>query len=223
MKISSMIKKNFFSLKYDDTLSFAAKKLVEKGIPDAIVLKNGKFAGIFATSDLASAIFKSTIFARPKEADAKKVKDEIVGKHLMGKNIWLHSDADIFSAFMQLLHNDICVIPVLDSKKSVLGVLDVSDLRQEMVRLLKAGDLAPAVGVPVENAREKSDTGTTTIDKVFYFVQNKGVATADEVAKNCNLSVPEVESYANSLEKHGLVKIEYNLFGKLKIYKIGEK
>ncbi|HQT44354.1 MAG TPA: hypothetical protein PLO51_00085, partial [Candidatus Micrarchaeota archaeon] len=60
----------------------------------------------------------------------------------------------------------------------------------------------------------------TAIDSILQFVQKNGSAKAIELAREFKIPVEEVEEYAESLEKHGLLKIEYSLFGQMTLKKI---
>jgi CBS domain-containing protein len=218
MKISEIMKQDFLCLEYDDTLSFAAKKLVDANLSEAPVVRQRKFVGMFLTSDLAAALVKTGIFGQASTADANKVKNDVVGKHFRSTRTWLAPDADLLSALLLLVHRNVDVIPVLDKEKKIIGIVNVADVRREIAKMLSAGGKIP-VRTP-ENLQEMELLGgKTAIDHIVHYVQEKGTAGAEEVAKKCGLTVDEVEEYANSLEKNGLLKLEYTMFGKLKLHR----
>ncbi len=218
MKISEIMKKDFLCFDYGDTLSFAAKKLVEAKLSEAPVVRQRKFVGMFLTSDLVAALVKTSIFGKASTADTNKVKNDVVGRHFRSTRTWLAPDADMVSAFLLLVHRNVDIIPVLDKEKKIIGVVDVADVRREIAKMLSAGGRIP-VRTP-ENLQELEMLGgKTAIDHIVHYVQEKGVAGAEEVAKKCGLTVDEVEEYANSLEKNGLLKLEYTVFGKLKLHR----
>jgi CBS domain-containing protein len=217
MKISDIMRKDFLVLEADDTLAHAAKKLVEENQSEAPVVRARKFLGMFLTSDLAAVFLKKGIFS-VSQADTQKVKDDVVSKHIRSTKTWLHPETDILSAFMLLVHRNVDVIPVLDKSRKIMGVVRVSDIRKEMAKMLSEGGKLP-VRTP-EKAQELDMLGGhTAIDHIVHYVQKRDSATAEEVAKHCNLTIQEVEEYSNSLEKNGLLKLEYNLFGKMKLHK----
>ena len=217
MKISDIMKKEFLVFEADTTLAEAAKKLVEEGQSEAPVVRARKFIGMFLTSDLAAVFVKGGIFGL-RRADTGKVGSDVVSKHIRSTKTWLHPDTDMLSAFLLLVHRNVDVIPVLDKGRKVMGVVRVSDLRKEMNKILSEGGKLP---VRTADKAQELDMlgGKTAIDHIVHFVQKRGSASAEEVAKQCNLTIQEVEEYANSLEKNGLLKLEYNLFGKMKLHK----
>lgn len=217
MKISDIMRKEFLVLEADDTLSDAAKKLVEKGQSEAPVVRARKFLGMLLTSDLAAVFVKRGIFS-VTQVDTQKVRNDVVSKHIRSTKTWLHPEADILSAFLLLVHRNVDVIPVLDRSRKVMGVVHASDIRKEMSKMLSEGGKLPVR--TAEKAQEMDFVGgKTAIDHIVHYVQKRGSATAEEVAKSCNLTIQEVEEYSNSLEKNGLLKLEYNIFGKMKLHK----
>lgn len=218
MKISEIMKKDFLCFEYEDTLAVAAKKLVDSGLSEAPVVRQRKFVGMFLTSDLVAALVRTSLLGRASTADTNKVRADIVGKHFRSTRTWLAPDADLLSAFLLLVHRNVDVIPVLDKEKKILGVVHVADVRKEIAKMLAAGGKIP-VRTPEKLQELERLGGKTAIDHIVHYVQEKGSATAADVAKQCSLTVDEVEEYANSLEKNGLLKLEYTVFGKLKLHK----
>ena len=216
MKISEIMKKDFLCFEADDTLSFAAKKLVERGLSGAPVVRQRRFIGMLLTSDLAAALVKHGIFGNAAPADAEKVRGDVVSKHIRSKRTFLKPDADLLSAFLLLVHRNVDVIPVLDKTRRVMGVVLASDIRKEIAKILSAGGKLPVR--QTEGTQEAElHPDHTAIDLIVHFVQKRGAATAEEVARYCNLTIGEVEEYATSLEKNGLLKLEYSIIGRMKL------
>lgn len=218
VKIANIMKKNFLFFDSEDTVGFAAKKLVEKGQSEAPVIHEGKFMGMFLTSDLAAALVKTSVFGKPQKADGVKVQHQPVGKRIGSRRTFLTQEADILSAFLLLVHRNVDIIPVINKERKVLGVVRAEDVRKEMLRMLSAGGEIP-VRTPERLQQLDALGGKTAIDQILHFVEQKGAASAKEVAKQCNLTVDEVEEYANSLEKNHLLKLEYDILGKVKLKK----
>lgn len=217
MKIADIMKKEFLVLESDNTLSEAAKKLVDRGQSEAPVVRARKFIGMLLTSDLAAVFIRRGIFS-VTQVDTKTVRDDVVSKHIRSTKTYLHPEADILSAILLLVHRNVDVIPVLDKGRKVMGVVHASDVRKEMAKMLSEGGRLPVR--TAEKAQEMDQLGgKTAIDQIVHFVQKRGSATAEEVAKSCNLTIQEVEEYSNSLEKNGLLKLEYNIFGKMKLHR----
>lgn len=224
MKVSEIMKKDFLVLSSDTTLADAAKRLSEKGQSEAPVVSNGRFLGMLLTSDIAAVIVRTGLFGRPKQADVGRPSAEPVARHMGSHRTWLTPDADMLSAFLLLIHRNVDVIPVLDSQKKIIGVVRAEDIRREMARILSSGPKSPAKSKaapkPQKEEPERFSAGNTAIDSIVHYVQSKGAASAEEVAKACGLKLAEVEEYAASLERYGLLKAEYSIFGKMKLKKI---
>ncbi|MEM2138248.1 MAG: CBS domain-containing protein [Candidatus Anstonellaceae archaeon] len=216
MKISEIMKKSFLFFDSDDTIASAAKRLVEKGQSEAPVVREGKFIGMFLTSDLCAALVKTSIFGKPKAEDAVKVQNQIVGKHIGSRRTYLAPEADILSAFLLLVHRNVDIIPVIDKERKILGIVKAEDVRKEILKMLSSGGKIP-VRTPEKLQQMDALGGKTAIDLIVHYVEEKGVASAKEVAKHCNLTVDEVEEYAASLEKNRLLKLEYDILGKMKL------
>lgn len=223
MKISEIMRKDFVHIEPSEPVSSAAKKMAQSGFSEVPVLQGRKFAGMFMASDLAALLVKKGVFSKPHVADAKSVRNEKVGRHIRSMRTWLGPDADLISAFLLLIHRNVDIIPVLDKEQRVLGVVHAADVRREMARLLSSdGKKLP---VRTQESLQEMDVcnGKTPIDQLVHYVQGRGFASASEVAKHCRLTEGEVESYAISLEKNGLLRLEYDIFGRMKLAKPKEE
>jgi predicted transcriptional regulator len=222
MRISEIMRKTFLCIEPDDTLAAAAKKLAENGLSEAPVMGEGKFRGMLCTSDLAAALVRHDILnTKPVQADAPKAGGEAVIKHIKSTRAWLAPEADILSAFLLLVHHNIETLPVLNKAGRVIGVVKGEDLRKEMLRMLASGSTKKQETARKAAVRKKeaSVKGTTAIDQLVHFVRQAGTVSAPEAAKRCNLTVDEVEAYALSLEKNGILKIDYDVLGNMKLQK----
>ena len=222
MRISDIMRKDFLCIEPDDTLVSAVRKLTAKGLSEAPVMGEGKFRGMLCTSDIAAALVRHDILnTKPRQADAPKAGGEAVMKHIKSTRAYLAPEADILSAFLLLVHHNIETLPVLNKTGRVIGVVSGSDLRQEMLKMFASGsskkqEKARKMAV---RRKEASVKGTTAIDQLVHFVRQAGTVSAPEAAKRCNLTVDEVESYALSLEKNGILKIDYDVLGNMKLQK----
>ncbi|MFA6213980.1 MAG: CBS domain-containing protein [Candidatus Micrarchaeia archaeon] len=221
MRISEIMRKDFLCIEPDDTLAAAAKKLAARGLSEAPVMGEGKFQGMLCTSDLAAALVRHDLLnSRLREDDAPKAGGEAVKKHIRSTRAWLAPEADILSALLLLVHHNTETLPVLNKAGRVVGVVRGDDLRREMLKMFAGSKKAQeaAKKAPARGA-EASVKGTTAIDQLVQFVRQSGTVSAPEAAKRCNLTVEEVESYALSLEKNGLLKIDYDMLGNMKLQK----
>ena len=225
MRITPLVEKSFFSLDALDTLSYAAKKMAERNLSDVPVLQQGRLAGILTTSDIASALVKRSIMGRPQEADSVKVGGMPIGRHMARKIVCLKEDAELLDAMQLFSAYNIGCIPVVDRKGKAVGAVFAEDVRKKMAEMLSDADekgvkkLGKSAAARAEAAGpiERQDKGNTAIDQILKYVERKGAANSSEIARQFSLPVSEVEEYAVSLEKHALLEIEYNIFGRMKL------
>ena len=219
MKVSDIIQRKFLSFEADDTLSFAVSKLAQAGVAEAPVIRLRKYVGMFSASDAARVLVKIGVFG-PHKADFSKARKDPVLRHMHPLSPTLGMDADIMSAYLVLLHRNVDVIPVVGKNRALLGVVLSSDLRKQMAQMLSDEDKAPPRAAAPSDSDVKLGSGDTVLDLILHFVQKKGVTTAEEVSAKFKIPVNEIEEYAMSLDKHGLLKAEYNFLGKMKLKKL---
>ena len=219
MKVSDVIQRKFLSFDVDDTLAFAARKLAVADVSEAPVTRLRKYVGMFSTQDAARVLVKIGMFV-PSKADFSKTKKDPLIKHMRRFSPTLGMDADIMSAYFVLLRRNADVIPVVGKNHALLGVVLSSDLRKQMAQLMSDDSKAPLLSAVPSDSDDKLGTGDTVIDLILHFVQKKGVTTAEEVSAKFKIPVNEIEDYAMSLDKHGLLKAEYNFLGKMKLKKL---
>ncbi|MCX8175141.1 MAG: CBS domain-containing protein [Candidatus Micrarchaeota archaeon] len=215
MGISRIVRRDFPTLSPQDTLLEAARKLQKCKVNELPVVERGKLAGVFSISDLAAALVKESILGKTAPADVSRARSGLVGQHMSRAPRWLWEDADVASAMAFFIHHHGDCIPVLDRKGKVVGAVLADDVRGQMVAIL-AGEKRVKKGGA---AGEAPAAGATPIDQLLHYIQARGSATAEEVAKQFRLPLEEVEEYALSLEKHGLLRLEYSILGKMKIMK----
>jgi CBS domain-containing protein len=222
MKISDITKKKYLSFESDETLSLAAKKLAAAGVSEAPVTEKRKYIGMFSTSDLARVLVRESVFGKGKVADFSKAKGDPIIKHMHHFSATIGPDADIISAYLVLLHKNVDVIPVVGKNKMLVGVALASDLREEMAKMLSEDGTVPK-RQPLQKSEDgdyKPASGNTALDMVLHYVQAKGTVTAEEVSAKFKIPVNEIEEFALSLDKHGLVKAEYGFLGKMTLKRV---
>jgi CBS domain-containing protein len=223
MKISDIVKKDFLVFDSQEPLSTAAKKLAQAGVSEAPVVQKKRYISMFSTSDIARVLVKESVFGKPEQADFRLKRNDPLFKHIRHFTATLSPESDIISACLVLLHKNVDVIPVLGKNKSVAGVVLASDLRKTMAQMLSEGGKVPTRGIPEGDEPDKLSSegkGNTTLDIILHYVQRNGSAKAEEVSKKFGLPMHELEDYALCLEKHGLLRVEYDIFGKMKLHKL---
>jgi CBS domain-containing protein len=217
MKISELMEKDPLQFEVDDTLEYAAKMLAKRGMSDAPIVEARKLIGIISTSDIASVFIKHNLLSSTK-ADVTRVHKEPVSKHMHKVKSWLRETDDLFKAIEYLAATPCDSILVTNKADRLVGVLLANTVCEEMAKMLlgRQGEM-PSRATDKIAAEEKGQE--TAVDHIVNFVRKKGVASAPEVAKECGITVKEVEDYATSLERDGILRVEYTMFGEMKLRK----
>jgi CBS domain-containing protein len=223
MKISDIIRKDYLSFEASEKLPFAAKKLLSAGVSEAPVVQRRKYIGMFSSSDLARVLVKESMFGKASEADFTRTKNEPLFKHMHHFSATLKPDSDVISAYLILLHKNVDIIPVVGKNSVLVGVVRTSDLQKKMSEMLSAGGKPPSRKAEAAEADDRipeAQAGNTSLDLILKYVQKKGATTAEEVSSKFGLPLNEIEEYVLCLEKHDLLKVEYDFFGKMKLKKV---
>jgi len=214
-KISEIMKKDCLVLDADDTIAYAAKAMSDRKFAEAPVIRQKRYAGMILMSSIASLLVRRSLLGHPIKNDLKKVRNRPVSAYAVRTWTWLGKDADILNAILLLARRDMEIIPVVDGGMRMVGVVHACDVRKEMAKMLLEN--GKPVRAQKKDEGDENSGGRTAIDNIVNYVQKKGSASAEEVAQGCGLTIQEVEEYANSLEKRGLLRLEYSILGKMKL------
>jgi hypothetical protein len=164
----------------------------------------------------AIAEAKKELMAAKKEAEAKK-QEEIAAKNEAAKK---HESQQAAANQVQVATKPGFLHGLFGAKKPNAAPSDGSKAapapkQAAALPQSRKGQKPSAPSEPDE------DLGNgTALDMVLHYVQVKGVATAEEVAARFKIPEPEIEEFAISLEKHGLLKVEFNFMGKMTLKKV---
>ncbi len=219
MKVSEIKKTGCISFDAGDEVYEVASRLVEAGRKEAPVTRQGRFIGIITLSALAAPFARANVVDNPNSAAVEKAKKERIEKYVstrMFMKIYLEPDMELSQAVAVLANRNAECVPVLDKRHRLIGGICTSELWKTIIKAVGKGRQAKKPS----GAVAKSRGDDTTIDQVLAAVRARGKVTAAEVAVQLKLPLQTVEEYAQSLEKYGLLKVEYDLFGKMTLKKI---
>ncbi|MBR4447383.1 CBS domain-containing protein [Methanobrevibacter sp.] len=120
--VGDIASRNVVSFSIDCSIKEAAKKLSEKGIDGAPVIKNGKIVGVFTLTDLVNAI------ANDKE-------DETVGDLMSTDVVIVNEDLKIANAIDVMLKKSISRLIIADNDNNLLGIVTRTDLIDSVTNL----------------------------------------------------------------------------------------
>lgn len=121
-KIQDVMNKEFISCGPDDELSKVWHMMVESDISGVPVLENKKVVGIITRMD----ILRHGSFRLSEESG--KGKKIHIKKVMISPAIVTTPDEKIVSVSKKMLQNKIIRLPVVDSNKNIIGIVDIEDI-----------------------------------------------------------------------------------------------
>ncbi|MBQ2666395.1 CBS domain-containing protein [Methanobrevibacter sp.] len=120
--VGDIASRDVVSFTVDCSVKEAARKLTEKGIDGAPVIKNGKIVGVFTLTDLVNAI------ANDKE-------DKTVGELMSTNVVIVNEDLKIANAIDVMLKKSISRLIIADNDNTLLGIVTRTDLIDSITNL----------------------------------------------------------------------------------------
>ena len=120
--VGDIASRDVISFSVDCSVKDAAKKLAEKGIDGAPVIKNGKIVGVFTLTDLVNAI------ANDKE-------NETVGELMSTNVVIVNENLKIANAIDVMLKKSISRLIIADNDNTLLGIVTRTDLIDSITNL----------------------------------------------------------------------------------------
>lgn len=191
----------------DDKLSYVVRLFSSKKISGAPVISDHTITGIITKSDIIKVIGVKDLLnidtAGLDKLEDYKVSDVMRKKvHFVTRYTKVSDAADIMNK------NDINLLPVVDDKKRVIGVVS----RGDIVRVVSK-ELLTKMVQERRQAANRMVKIETDIDSVLELVEKEGSINIFSVKEKLGVSEDRVEDWAKILEKEGLIEIYYPAFG----------
>ncbi|MBN2122326.1 CBS domain-containing protein [Candidatus Micrarchaeota archaeon] len=215
MIVRDIMRTNFVSFQADDRLKHILKVFAEKKVSSAPVFDGEDYLGIVSDAMLIKYFLpkKFLFWNAKKEIPIESIKN-IIAKNLARKGrMYLKPEQKVESVAVRVSRGDAC-IPVIENKR-VVGIVRKEDL---VVKVLlkhfakKAGEK--------KMGTERGKELHTELDKILEMVNDGGEVPAWSIAKKLGISLKTVETLAESLERHHLVKTRYAWLGGMKLRRI---
>jgi CBS-domain-containing membrane protein len=195
------------TVKPDDKLSFVVRLFSNKKISGAPVVVEHNIVGLISKSDIVKVIGIKDVLDIDTPAFEKlensKVSDVMKKKvYFVRKYNKLSEAADIMNK------NDINLLPVVDNKKRIIGIVS----RGDIVRVVSKELLAKLVQQQ-RQAMKKMTKIETDIDTVLDMVEQAGSISILEISERMTIHEDRIEDWAKTMEKEGLLEIFYPAFG----------
>ncbi len=120
--VGDIASRDVISFTVDCSVKDAAKKLTEKGIDGAPVIKNGKIVGVFTLTDLVNAI-------------ANDEENKTVGELMSTNVVIVNENLKIANAIDVMLKKSISRLIIADNDNTLLGIVTRTDLIDSITNL----------------------------------------------------------------------------------------
>lgn len=120
VKVVKSVMVEAYTISPETTIEEAARIMIDKGINHLPVVEDGKLVGIITSWDIAKAV------ARNRKGPVKSIMTRNV--------IYTYPDEPVEVAARKMEQNNISALPVVDSKKRVLGIVTSEDLSKLIAR-----------------------------------------------------------------------------------------
>lgn len=235
MKIKDIMRTDFVRINASESLEEVLKKFIKWNVTSAPVFEDQELVGIVTISNIVKFLnSKRNIFSIWRRG-TKNEKSDLVfqaiattqaSKIATKPKLVLKPDDDLDSAAAKAANTCEC-IPVIEGQR-VVGIIRSKDL---VIYLLTEiafhhsqtalKGLYEAVAINKGSAYQhlpQQDVATvqasitsTTADKIMELIKENDAMSSKEIAAKIGTSEAYVEKIAEILEKHKLLKIEYNL------------
>ena len=195
------------TIKPTDKVSYVVRLFSTKKISGAPVVVDHNIVGIVTKSDIIKVIGVKDIFELDskgiKELEDHKISDVMRKKvHYVKRYTKISEAADIMNK------NDINLLPVIDDKKRIIGIVS----RGDIVRVVSKELLTKML-----QERRKVGKGIvkieTDIDSLLDLIEKEGSINMFDAHERLQVSEEHVEEWAKILEKEELIEIFYPAFG----------
>ena len=201
--VNDIMTRRVITLKPEDSINTAIKKLRDNGIRGAPVVDgNGRIVGMVHESDIMDWI-NEDIKAKNHEEFMKILREkgkEKVSKIMVKKPVVIFPEKKLEEAAALMYKSGVDRLPVIKNGKLV-GIVS----RDDIIGGLTSSHVA---------TQAKSENVSTAIDKVIKEVaKHPDGIDMNELSDITGYSIETLEKVANILESHGLISIEYPLTG----------
>jgi CBS domain-containing protein len=197
----------------NDKLSYLVRLFSSRNISGAPVVSDHSIIGIITKSDIIKVIGVKDLLdidtVGLEKLGNSKVSDVMRKKvHFVNRYTKISDAADMMNK------NDINLLPVVDDKKRIIGIVS----RGDIVRVVSK-ELLTKMVQERRHIGKKMTKIETDIDSVLELIEKEGSINMIEVSKKLNVSEEKVEEWAKILEKEGIIEIFYPAFGSPKLRK----
>jgi len=202
--IKDIMSTDLKTLNSDDNIGYVLELFSEYSITGAPVVDKEKIVGIVSETDIIRLMNQKTLF-NPKTNEVKIYElQKIKVKGFMAKNVFFVNQNEKITEGSRIMdEKGVHRLLVLDNKKGLVGIITMEDI----IMGLSAEFFVDSI----QKATDK--VIGSEIDTLLEIIQKRREITIDELVKELNLKQNHIENLAKILEKRGLIRIDYTIFG----------
>ncbi|MBD3155266.1 MAG: CBS domain-containing protein [Candidatus Aenigmarchaeota archaeon] len=202
--IKDIMSTDLKTLSPDDNIGYALELFSEYAITGAPVVKKDKVVGLISQTDIIRLMSEKKLFDTQEdkvninELQKMKIKD-----FMIKKIFFINQNEKLTDACRLMAEKRIHRLLVQNSKKELVGIITMEDVIMGL-----------SAEFFVESIHEATDRVIESeIDTLLDIIQRREKISVDELVKEMNLKESHIQNLAKILEKRGLIKIEYGIFG----------
>jgi len=209
VKISEIMRKDFFYLDGEEKLDVVIEKFAKYGIHEAPVLSKGELRGLVSDREIAEAMLEKSVvpWKESKLVPIEKLRQLKASQIMKKKVLTLEPDMGLVDAVKDMVGRETNVIPVVDEGK-VVGIVTGKDVISYVAKNIICNDFGEVCWVGGMQS---------TVDSVLEIVKRGKPISSMEVAKELGMTTEKVEELARSLARHGLIEIRYTIAGRMEL------
>jgi CBS domain-containing protein len=192
------------TLSPDDSIGYALELFSEYAITGAPVLSKNKVVGLLSQTDIIRLMTKRGLFETEEdkvninELQKMKIKDFMVKKVF-----FINQNEKLTDACKVMAEKGIHRLLVQNNNKELVGIITMEDVIMGL-----------SAEFFVESIHEATDRVIESeIDTLLDIIQRREKVSVEELVREMNLKESHIQNLAKILEKRGLIRIEYGIFG----------
>jgi predicted transcriptional regulator len=210
MRVRDMMRTDFIWFHGTDSLEHVLKVLAENSISSAPVYDEEGYVGVISSHELAAYFSKkdfASLWKKNRPSPIEKMRKSVALDFTNRKSIVLRAEDTLEKSLVRLSQMPACV-PVIDKGK-IVGLVRGSDIIRFLLTELAKDSHAKAID---ESESMDKDVVGTAIDLLLLMVNRERAVKLSKAAKELGIPAKSLEKLADTLQKHHLIKVEYNFF-----------
>jgi len=210
MKVKDLLRTPYSYFHVNDTLESIAKIFNDRHIASAPVVKDGEYVGMISDIQISKQLLPKKflgVWKVGKPVPISELRKITAEKLMVPKGPFLTPNDNLKDILPKLISRKYDCLPVVESarNKKLVGIIRGSDLTRLFLRYFATYEERQ-----LERKSEKKRVEVeTSVGQILSLVDDEGVITSNNIAKQLGMTQDTVEKIGEELRKHGLISISY--------------